>query len=381
MTSLWARWGRALMVGAALAAACWDHSVGAAGVAIDAKEVELPAVLRLIAAQGGPTIVADPSVAQERVTFAVKEVQPYAALRWLCRACGFVVVSGQGGRLLIGRPALDKAILEEYNVAPVAATPAGAEALLDFTKRVVLPSYLNRIKAEDGEVLPQLEATFEKGRLKILAPPMVQREVATLLRTVAQAKKGASADELRVAYRPYELGMLNPRSPALAPAPLRGEVSLDLAQASAYEAAWAMTSASKASFFIDPWDEGLRAAKVTLKAEKMPLKTAADQVAKQLVAEPCWFDGAWVLVRPLRRGLFEDFSVRVYSLGGTGVWGNWIAEGSVNNAQWFKLSPGLPYSVNRVGDHVLTALPANAQKGIEAALKGAAEGGKRPFWR
>ena len=370
-----------LAAAVALAAAAMGQSATAAGVVIDAKEVDLPEVLRLLAAQGGPTVAADPSVAKEKITFAIKEVQPYAALRWLCRACGFVVVPGQGGRLVIGKPTLDKAAVEEYNVASLGATPAGAEPILDFMKRVVLPSYLNRTKAENGESLPELEATLERGRLKILAPPMVQREVATLLRAVSLAKKGAGSEEVRFAYRPYELGMLNPRSPALAPPSPRGEVSFDLAEASASEAAWAMTSGSKASFFIDPWDDGLRTAKVTLKAEKMSLKTASGQVAKLLAAEPVWFDGAWVFVRPLRRGLFEDFSVRVYGFSGTGPWGNLIAEGSVNNAQWLKLLPGLPYSVNRIGDHVLAALPANAHKGIEGALKGAADGMKRPFWR
>ena len=157
------RWALVLAAGVAFAARVSSQSASGAGVVIDAKDAALPDVLRLLAAQGGPTVAADPSVAEQKITFAVKEVQPHAALRWLCRACRLVVVSGQGGRLFIGKPMLDKAVLEEYNVASLAGTPAGVEALLDFTKRVVFPSYLNRGKAENSESLPRARSGIREG--------------------------------------------------------------------------------------------------------------------------------------------------------------------------------------------------------------------------
>jgi len=371
--------------------ALWPSGLAAgAAVSIDAKEVELAGVLRLLAAQGGPTLAPEPSVAQKAITFAIKGAQPQAAMRWLCRACRFVVVPGQGGRLTIGPPSLDKAILKEYAVFSVAPTSAAADGLLSFTKRVVLAAYLNRAKSQDGELVPQLEATLEKGRLKILAPSMVQREVAALLEALVLAKKPGSFEVLRVAYRPYELGMLNPRTPAAIPTMPKGEISLNLAQASAYEAAWGLTSASKASFFIDPWDDALGQMKVTLKAEATPVKAAAAEVCKQLTAETVWFDGAYVLVRASRRGLWEDFSVRVYHVGGMGGPGNFFLDIAERRWRDGKFPPGpfaaerggesdLPYAVNRVGEEVLAALSGQRQKDLEGFQKGGPPGPPPPF--
>jgi len=371
--------------------ALWPSGLAAgASVSIDAKEVELADVLRALAAQGGPTLVPEPSIAKKPITFAIKGAQPQAAMRWLCRACRFVVVQAQSGRLTIGPPSLDKAILKEYAVFSVAPTSAATDGLLNFTKRVVLASYLNRAKSEEGELVPPLEATIEKSRLKILAPSMVQREVAALLEALAMTKKPGSFDVLRIAYRPHELGMLNPRTPAAIPTMPKGEISLGLAQASAYEAAWGLTSVSKASFFIDPWDDALGQIKVTLKAEGTPVKAVAAEICKQLTAETVWFDGAYVLVRASRRGLWEDFSVRVYHVGGAGGPGNFFLDMAERRGRDDKGPPNpfaaeraggsdVPYAVNRVGEEVLAALSERRQKELEGFQRGGPPGPPPPF--
>jgi len=189
--------------------------------------------------------------------------------------------------------------------------------------------------------------------------------------------------------------------PALVADPAIGKsgVSLELAQVAAYEAAWALTSASNASFFIDPWDEGLRKTKVTLKAEKMSLRVAAAELAKQLRAEPVWFDGAYLFARPSQRRLWEDFSVRVYNFEGRGGRDNFALEDAERRAQdrgfppgpWPPDRPGerggersgepLPYAVNRVGDHALAALPQERHKDVENSLKGGPPGPPRPPFR
>jgi len=366
----------------------WVCSAEAALVVIDAKETELTKVLELLAAQGGPALVADPAVAKEKITFAVKEVEPQEAVRWLCRACRFVVVPGQGGRLTVGPPSLDKAVRKEYKVASVAATSAATDGLVSFIKRVIFASYLNRAKAENGEVVPELEATVANTRLTIVAPSMVQREVTALLRTIARVTREGSFKVLQVSYRPYELGMLNPRAPVPLPAIGKSDTSLDLAQVSAFEAAWALTSASDASFFIDPWDEELKEARVTLKAEKMSLRVVVAELGKQLRAEPVWFDGAYLFARASRRGLWEDFSVRVYNFEGRGGWANFALEAAERRAQGrgSPLGPrppgrpgdqaedrsgnGLPYAVNRVGDYALAALPQERHKDVESSQRG-----------
>jgi hypothetical protein len=302
---------------------------------------------------------------------------PYCAVRWLCRACGLVVVPSKAGRLVVGKPSLDAAVAEDYNVASVAATPAAAEALLDFVKRAVLGAYQHRERTEGGEVKPELEATFEKGRLKVLAPRMVHREVLTLLKTMAATRKPASVEELHVAYKPYELGMLNARGPVAPPMLPKGEVSFELAGAAAAEAAWALTSKSKANFFIDPWDEGLRTTKVTLAAEKMSVKAAAEQIAKQLWAEQCWFDGAWMFVRGPRRPYYEKFCARIYNVAGTGLAGSYMAGEAERQGKAIKLPEGFPYAVDRVGDKLLAAMPEDLQRPFEALMKWAA-GAKWP---
>jgi len=355
-------------------ALCWG--AGRPGrVAIDAKDVELREVLRLIAAQGGPQLVPHPDVAKEAVTFAVKGVSPGAAVRWLCRACRLVVVAKKS-RLVVGRPPLDEPVAKDYRVAKLAPTATAAEALVNFVEKVIFATHPNRVRNKEGELEPLLEAACAKGRLRVLAPRVVHREVLALLRAMSRAKKPRSFEALHVSYRSHELGLLGPHS-GREPRPLKGEVEVDLGDATAYEAAWALTSGSKVSFFVDPWDKKLRETRVTLGAKKLGLAAAAHSLAQQLGAERCWYDEAWVFVREPRQPLFENFLVRAYNVSGgpfRGALAGWIER----LAKQQVVRGELPSSADRVGDRLLVAAPAPRHAPLEELLRRRIPGGFRP---
>jgi len=338
------------------------------------EDVELAKVLEQLAAQGGPRLTADPEAAKLPITFAIHNASKGMAARWLCRACRLVAVK-QGRAVVVGRPPLAEATMKEYKVARLAPTRMHAEALVAFLRRVVLGAYQNRLADEGGALKPDLEVTCAQGRLKVLAPPMVQREVVALLRTIVRAKKPMSYQELRVPYQPYELGFLGARGSM--PPKVRGDVSLDLADATADKAAWSLTKASEANFFVDPWDEGLRQTKLSLEAEKLPVGLAAERVTKQLGVDRVFYDGATVFVRPARKPIFESLVVRVYNVSGN-LFGMSIADEATKRAKGLKLPPNLPYGVERVGDKLLAAAPGELHRHLEGIMKLATGAGRLP---
>ena len=343
-------------------------------VSLDVDEVELAQVVQRLAEAGGPRLAAHADAAKLPVCFVGEGLSRGAVARWLCRSCRLVVVK-QKNQLVIGRPGIDEAKLKEYKVAKVAPTQPAAAALVAFLRRVVLGAYQNRQAGEDGELEPQLEVTCAAGRLKVLAPPMVHREVLALLRAMVQAKRPLSYEELRVRYEPHELGFLGARGRV--PPRLAGDVALDLADVTAAEAARELTRASKASFFIDPWDDELAKARVTLKAERLPVGVAAEKVAKQMSAERVFFDGASVFVRPARKPIFESLVVRVYNVSGS-ILGQSVAEEGERRAKALELPENLPYSVDRVGEKLLAAMPGPQHRQLEQILRLASAAGRLP---
>ena len=349
-----------------LSCAVCAGGAGGPRVTLDVKEVELSEVVKLLAAQGGPRLTANPDAAKLPITFAISNASRGAAARWLCRACRLVVVKHKSG-LAIGQPALDEAAMKGYKVARVAPTREGAEALVAFLRRVVLGAYQNRLENDAGELEPQLEITHADGKLKILAPKMVQREVLELLKTMVRARKPLSYEELRVPYEAYELGFLGSRGAR--PPTLKGDVSLKLAGATAAEAVWSLTQASKkASFFLDPWDAALAERKVTVEADDLPVGVVAKRLAEQLGVERVFYDGATVFVSEARKPIFESLVVRVYNVSGN-VLGRSIAEEAERRAKDLKLPEGLPYGVELVGTRLLAAMPGPLHRQFEEFLK------------
>jgi len=351
---------------AAIAASAAGSAQGRGGtVSLDVKEVELGEAVKTLVAQGCPRLAVADDAAAEKVTFAINEASRGQVVRWLCRACRLVVAK-KDGVLTIGRPALDEAEMKEFKIASVASTEQRADALVAFLRRVVLGAYQNRAENEGGIVEPQLEITHADGKMKVLAPPMVQREVLTLLRTMVAAKKPMGYEELRVDYEPYELGIIGARGTM--PPALKGDVSLDLSDVLAAEAVWALTKASKkASFFLDPWDAALATRRVSLKADELPVGVVAKRLAEQLGVQTVFYDGALVLVSEARKPIFESLVVRVYNVSGN-VFGRSIADEVGRRAKALKLPEGLPYAVEIVGAKMLAAAPGPMHKQFEDLL-------------
>jgi hypothetical protein len=191
-----------------------------------------------------------------------------------------------------------------------------------------------------------------------------------------RADDARDVETLQVSYKPYETGLFGRRANESPPA-LRGKVSLDVAGATADRAAWALTSASTVSFFIDPWDEKLRASTVTVKAAQAPLSDVVRQVETQLGAERVWYDGAWVFTRKGRRPLFDDLTVKVYNVpgGGAGFWFN-------HRAGW-PANRGAPASsplraVERVGERLFVAGTADVHERWENVAERRGPEGRRP---
>ena len=354
-------------------------AAGKKDVQLDAKDVALPELLTLMAAQGGPTLVAHPDVAAEKVTFAAKAMSGWAATRWLCRTANLVVVEGKGGSLVLGRPTIAPSVDKEYTVAKVAPTEEAANAILNFIKRAFFELHPIRFTGEDGRVEPAFEAVCEKGKLKVSAPPIVQREVVTLLRAILKVQPKRGIEDVRVPYEAYEIGFLDGRQPVPVPK-LVGEVTVSAASVPAAEAAWALTSAGKVSFYVDPWDEGLKKAKVTVQAEKQPLKDVAEGLAKQLGTELCWYDDAWVFVRKDRRPLFDGLLARAYNTSGGG-WRGRIFREALDGLG--NLPRSLPFTVERADDLLLICAPPDSHKQVEDFVKAPADEGPphRPGFR
>jgi len=356
----------------AFGSALWVCGLGMAAerksVQVDAKDVVLPEVVRLLAAQGGPTLLVHPEVAGEKVTFAAKGMPAWATVRWLCRVCNLIVGEGKDGRLTLGRPTIEPSVDKEYAVAKVAPTQEATDALVNFIKKVIFELHPIRAKGEQGVPEPVCDVVYEKGKLKVSAPPVMQREVTTLLRAVARVQPRRGLEDIRVAYESHEIGFLGPRAPATPPR-LVGEVTLSLADAPPAEAVWALTSACKGtSFYVDPWDRALDAARVTVQAEKQPLKEVVDSIAKQLGTERCWHDDAWVFVRAERRPLFDGLLARAYNISGGGWQGRFFREAMRGLGN---LPKTLPYTVERADDLVLVCATPDAHKAVEDFVKAA----------
>ena len=165
-----------------------------------------------------------------------------------------------------------------------------------------------------------------------------------------------------MAYASHETGLFLPRGSARPPK-LAGKVSLDVADETADAAAWALTSASTASFFIDPWDKALRERHVGLKADGAALADVVKQLETQLDARRVWYDGAWVLAREHRLPLFDGTLVRAYFAPGLSrPWAEFRAKRLADAAGQRN---GLPYAAERVGDRILACVPPDIHEGFE----------------
>ena len=337
-------------------------------VSIDAKDAPLSEVVRLLVSQGGVSLTAHPDVANEKVTFAVKDTSAANALRWLCRACNLVVATPKEGQTVVGRSTIDPSVEKDYRVLKITPSQEAADGLLNFIKKVIFELRPNRARDEQGALAPAFEAVCEKGQLKVSAPPVVHREILALLAAITKVQPRRGMEDVRANYKPTDVGFLTSHPPGVPPK-LVGEVTLDLTNATPYEAAWALTSGSKRSFFVDPWDQALSGARVTLQADKMPLAEAVQKIAEQLAAERVWYDEAWLFVRQNRRPLFDSLIVRAYNLSGTGPW----MRGGVD---FFRglfraggLAPGMPYAMERTGGEiVLVSAPADGHRRLEQLI-------------
>lgn len=349
------------------------------GVSIDAKEAELAFVLNLLSSGTSAKLTPHPDVAKERVTFAAKSLTRTAAVRWLCRTCGLVAARGKGGQVVVGKIASAEAIVKSYKAAALAPTGASGEAMAAFIRSVMFRAFPGRESDDEGKLAPKLAVKWEKGRLKVLAPAMVQREVLALLQAMARAKAHNDVLPLSVKYEPYDLGFLRTTAGA-EPPPMKGNISVKLAGASAAEAAWELTTRSKVSFYADPWDPGLQEASVTLEAKEQPLSAVAEKVAAALDAELFGYDGAWLLVRASRRPLYESLVVRVYNVSGD-LFGRSIADVVERRVRRIELPEGLPFALERVGGRFLLSAPGSTHKQFGDTLKLMPRGpGGRP-WR
>jgi len=334
-------------------------------VTLDVEEVALSELATLLAEQGCPRLAVEPEAAETPVTFAISNASRGEAVRWLCRVCRLAVVKREGA-LHIGRASIDEATVKEYKVGRLAPTAVRAEALAAFLRRVILGAFQNRVPNDAGELEPQLAVVGAPGKLRVLAPIMVQREAVTLLRAMVRAKKPLAYEGLRVKYEPYELGFLGARGAK--PPDQEGEVSLDLEGATAVDAVRELTRASKkASFFVDPWDGTLAERKVTLRAEKLPVGVVARRMAEQLGVERVPYDGATLLVTAARKPIFESLVVRVYNLSGK-VLGRSIADEVGARAKNIELPENLPYGIEMVGTLMLAAAPGPTHREFEELL-------------
>jgi len=350
---------RACQFAAALAVLAATASPAAPRTAaIDAKEASLTDVVRLLVAQGAPPIAVHPDLAERKVTFAAKAMTTSGVLRWLCRTQGLVVFRGKDRRLVISLPKAEPLIEKDYKVVRLVPTQEEADALVNFIKRVIFVAHPIRGKGDDGAPVPAFEAVCDRGKLQVAGTAAVQREVLALLRAMSKARAGRSMEDLRVPYEPYEIGFFGgePRRPS---PKLGGNVTLSVTDVPVAEAVWALTSVAPVSFFADPWEPAFAEMKVSLEADKAPLADVAKDLAAQLGAERCWYDGAWVFVRPERRPLFESFHARVYNISGAGPLRRMLARAGRDLSRAAPSARGdLPFAIESAHDLLLISGPA-----------------------
>lgn len=333
----------------------------AAAVTMQAKETELAKVLETMAANGGARLTPHPEAAGETLSFATARMARTGAVRWLCRSCGLAVVEGEDGKACVGKPSAAKAEIRESKLGTLVQSEEEAEALVGFIRKVILAAFETREEREGGGRLPEAEVVFQEGQLKLLAPPVVRKEVAALLGAMARAKEQGDVETMTVKYGAYGLGYFRASTGAKPPA-LKGDASIELEGASAAEAAWTLTTQSKASFYIDAHDPALAKAELSLAAKDRPVGFVVKAMAEALDATVMPYDGAWLFVRKARKPLYDGLVVRVYYIAG--------GESLVTRMLTRPLSEletpdGLPYAIERVGDRILACVPPETHEQLQ----------------
>jgi hypothetical protein len=352
-----------LLVPLALAAALTVPQTGllaAESCTVDVEDVELSFLAAILAQQTGKKVVAHPDAAGERVTFAAKHLSRTGILRWVCRSCGLAATPGAGGAVVLGKPESDAPTVKSFTITSLLKTEPEAEALVAFIKAVPFVAFKNR--TDDM----RLDAKVEGGKLKVLAPRMVHREVLALLQAMSRAKKAGDQEAVAVDYASLDLGLLRSGTGA-APPPLKGSVSVDVQSVPAPRAAWKLTSKSDASFYVDPWDAALAERKVSLPAEEMLLADAANRLAKALGAELVPYDGAWVFVRAAQKPLYQGIDVRVRRED-SAIMSRLNLTGWVRRLAGGRPTEGLPFAMERAGERLLISLPAGTADDLASAV-------------
>lgn len=374
-----ARAWRAAFLAVAMAGGWPAH--GGKTAAIDARQARLGDVVRLLMAQGAPRVVVSERIADREVTFAAKGISPAAALRWLLRVEKLLVEEDEKGRLALSPPGEVQSLEKNYKVTKLAPTKEAADGLVAFIERTILRLYPHREADEDGTRLPRLEVECEQGKLQVVAPLMVQREVVALLNTLVAARSRRGYKQVAVRYRPTEIGFLCERNAPPAPK-LDGQLELEAGSVEAWEAAWRLARAAGISFYVDPWDDALVKAQVRLAAGKRSLEATVSSLREQLGARLRWYDGAWVFCRQGREALFGDYLMRVYNLSGTGPFVRSFVGITRNLVRPRSLPSSVPSAFEQVGEDLwLLGAPSAWHDPLEEFLKRPAEPWRRPGWR
>lgn len=323
---------------------------------VDVEDVELDFLASILTQQTGTKVVAHPEAAKERVTFAAKRLSRTGVLRWVCRSCGLAATPGSGGAVVLGKRATDAPTVKSYTITTLLKTEPEAAALVAFIKAVPFVAFKNR----DDDL--RLDAKIEGGKLKVLAPRVVHKEVLALLQAMSRAKKEGDQEAVTVDYAALDLGLLRPGSGA-PPPPLKGNVSVELSDVAPARAAWALTSKSDVSFYVAPWDGTFDDVKVSLSAADKALADAARDLAKALRAELVPYDGAWLFVREPQKPLYQGIEVQVRRAD-AGVMARLSLSALSRRLAGGRLPEGLPFAIERAGERLLTALPADMSKDV-----------------
>jgi hypothetical protein len=342
-------------------------------VDLDAEGAKLELVLSLLsrpAAQVSP----GEDLAEREITFAAKGMPAASAVRWLLRTQGLVAVPQSRGAWQVVRPEDVEHRAKVYKVGRLTPDKMAGDRLVEFINSVVFaacpwPSTAERLKVQ-----------WQEGRLRIVAPSMVHREVAGVLNAMAKAAlEENEAAPMGVKYAALDVGLFR-ESAGAPPAGMSGKVELDVADAPAPEAVRRLTMASKTTFYVDPLDSALCEAKVTLRLEATAASKAAEMLGEELNAETVAYDGAWVFVRSWRKPLYGDLVVRAYSFPEGGV-GRAILNAVEGRMQRLPLPKGLPYAIERVGDVLLVSLPGEHHERFEALRDATRRWPGGPGWR
>ncbi len=363
-------WAVVLLVSARGAGAA-DNPAGV--VDLDTEEAKLELVLGLLSrprAQVSP----GEDLAETEITFAAKGMPAASAVRWLLRTHGLVALPASRGAWKVVRPEDVEHRAKVYKVGRLTPEEMAGDRLVEFIRSVVFaacpwPSTAERLKVQ-----------WQEGRLRVVAPSVVHKEVAGVLNAMAKAAlEGHEAAPIAVKYAALDIGLFR-GSAGAPPAAMKGKVELDVADVTAPEAARRLTMGSKTTFYVDPLDSALCEAKVTLRLEGTAAREAAEMLAEELKAETVAYDGAWVFVRSWRKPLYGDLVVRAYSFPEGGV-GRAILNAVEGRVQQLRLPKELPYAIERVGDVLLVSLPREHHERFEALRDATRRWPGGPGWR